>query len=80
MPAKSGASHAFAALVSIVLGSVISSYVEVHAEPVSRVTTGIGGLIVNRAGVPLSKEMSGVIVVVAVLSFVWGVAYHLARH
>ena len=80
MPAKSGASHALAALVSIVLGAVISSYIEVYAEPIAGVTEWIGGLVVTQAGLPLPEEMSGALVVIAVLSFVWGVAYHVARH
>jgi hypothetical protein len=80
MPAKSGASHASAALVSIILGAVISSYIKVYAEPVARVTETIGSLVVTQVGLPLPEEMSGVLVVVVILSFVWGVAYHIARH
>ena len=80
MPAKSGASHAIAALVSIVLGSVISSYIEIHAEPVANLTASVGDILVTRADIPLPEEMSGALVIVAVLSFVWGAAYHTARH
>ena len=80
MPAKSGFSHAFAALISIVIGSVISSYIEMYAKPVGRITEEVGTVLTSNIGLSLSEDVSGVLVIVAILSFIWGVAYHLARH
>ena len=80
MPAKSGASHSFAALISIVIGSVISSYIEMYVEPVARMTNRVGAIVTSDLGMPLSEEVSGMLVIVSLLSFIWGVAYHFARH
>jgi cellobiose-specific phosphotransferase system component IIC len=80
MPAKSGASHSFAALISIVIGSIISSYIEMYVKPVASVTERIGTIATSNLGIPLSEDVSGMLVVVALLSFIWGVAYHFARH
>lgn len=79
MPAKTGGSHALAAFVSMVIGTVLSKYIWTFTPPLAAIGAAIAdGLAV--VGVDLSHQQSGGLVVVVGLSFVWGVVYHVTRH
>lgn len=80
MPVKSGASHTGAALSSLLIGGVLNSYFTAHASTVAKAVQSIGVTLVEATGLPVSPDVSGLIVVVSVLSFIWGIAYHHGRH
>lgn len=80
MPAKTGASHAAAAFLSILLGTFISDLLDAHLGLIAGASTGIGGLLTSIPGISLSDEVAGFLVISTVLAFFWGVAYHYSRH
>lgn len=80
MPAKSGGSHAFSSVVSVVLSSVLAGYIDTQSGTVAALTEGVGSFLTERVGAPVPEEVAGMLVVIAAISFVWGVAYHYARH
>jgi len=79
MPAKSGSSHALAAITSVMLGSVLGSYIKTHSEMVKGFTNTVGAFLTESIGVPIHEDIAGMILVIAAISFVWGVVYHYAR-
>jgi hypothetical protein len=80
MPAKSGASHAGAAFLSIVIGSLLSNYLSAHSTVIQDATTTVGANVQTVTGLAVSPTLVGLATIGTVLSFVWGVAYHLSRH
>jgi uncharacterized membrane protein YoaK (UPF0700 family) len=78
MPAKTGGSHALAAFVSMVVGTVLSKYIWTYTPPLAEVGAAIGDVL-GLVGIPMSREQAGALVVVLGLSFVWGVVYHVTR-
>ncbi|QLH79839.1 hypothetical protein HZS55_22190 [Halosimplex rubrum] len=80
MPAKTGASHALAALVSMLAGTVLSKYVWELLPPLASVGESVSAGLVAATGVALPRPLSGSLVVILGLSFVWGTIYHYARH
>lgn len=80
MPAKTGASHAFAAFLSIIIGSIISNFLSAHTGVLNSVSKGAGELLTGLTGISMSEEVTGLLAVSSLLAFLWGVAYHYARH
>lgn len=80
MPAKSGASHAGAAFLSIVLGALISNVLSAHAGLLGDVVEGVGSLVASVPVISLSEDVTGLLVVSTLLAFLWGVAYHYSEH
>lgn len=80
MAITSGSSHASAAFVSILLGSVISELLGTHGGLFYRGAALVGNRVGRYLGVPLAPETVGLLTIAVVLSFLWGVAYHHARH
>jgi hypothetical protein len=80
MPAKSGASHASAAFLSIVLGALISNVLSAHAGLLGDTVEGVGSLVATIPGLSLSEDVTGLLVVSTLLAFLWGVAYHYSQH
>lgn len=80
MPAKSGFSHAFAAFASIIIGSFLSNYLAAHESVLTNMTQTAGRWLTATIGVPASSTVVGMLLVSSILAFVWGVAYHVARH
>jgi hypothetical protein len=80
MPAKTGASHAVASFVTILLGAFISNYLSAHSSVLWGMTRGAGGTVTSLLGLDLPEVMTGILVIATGLSFVWGVAYHFSRH
>lgn len=76
MPAKTGASHAIASLGSIVLGAYISA----HTSLVTGISQSIGESVLSAIGVSLHESVTGMLLISTGLAFLWGVAYHFARH
>jgi hypothetical protein len=80
MPAKTGASHALSAFVSLIVGTMLSKYVWTYTPSLAEAGALAGRHVGGLFGTPLSRETTGGLVVVLALSFVWGVIYHFARH
>jgi len=80
MPAKSGVSHALASFVTIILGAFISNYLSAHLGVLWGITRSVGGIIAGVTGLNMPEVVTGIVVVSTVLSFLWGVAYHVSRH
>jgi hypothetical protein len=80
MPAKTGGSHALAALVSLVLGTVLSKYVWTYTPSLAEAANAASIIVERISGVSFSHEFAGTAVVVVGLSFIWGVLYHVSRH
>lgn len=82
MPATSGASHGFAAFVTLLIGTVLSKFVWDLLPPLGRLSLAVMETIqsVTGADVPVSEQFAGAVVVMLVLSFAWGVVYHVGRH
>ncbi|WP_251342112.1 hypothetical protein [Haloplanus halophilus] len=80
MPAKTGASHALSAFVSLIVGTMLSKYIWTYTPPLAEAGAVAGRHLSAVVGTPLSRDVTGGLVVVLLLSFVWGVLYHFARH
>jgi hypothetical protein len=80
VPAKSGASHALAAFLSIVLGSVLSDFISSYSGLMTTASESAGGTITGTTGITLSENAVGLLTIPTALSFLWGVAYHRARY
>ncbi|QLC35561.1 hypothetical protein EFA46_015135 (plasmid) [Halarchaeum sp. CBA1220] len=76
MPLRSGLSHAASGFTSL----VASAYLSAHSAVLMNATRAIGRTVLTVAPLGLSAYVTGLLVVAAAVSFVWGVAYHLRRH
>ncbi|WP_136686787.1 ribonuclease P Rpr2/Rpp21/SNM1 subunit family protein [Halorhabdus amylolytica] len=80
MPAKTGASHAVAAFVSILLGGLISDLLGTYATAFTDLGRVIGRPVASTIGLAIPATTTGHLLIATVLAFGWGVAYHYARH
>jgi len=76
MPIKSGFAHAIAGSCSILL----SAYLSAHSDLIRMFTEITGQWIVVVTPVEIAPEIVGLITIVSILMFLWGVAYHRVRH
>jgi hypothetical protein len=79
MPIKSGLSHGLAAFLSIIIGSLLSTYLNTHSSLIRDSTEVVGRQLAGLLGVQVPAFVGGVIVIATLLSFAWGVAYHFSR-
>lgn len=82
MPAKTGASHGFAAFATLLVGTMLSKFVWDLLPPLGEISLLTMEFLNEQVGidVPTSEQFAGTIVVMVVLSFAWGVVYHFGRH
>lgn len=82
MAGKSGASHGLAAFVTLLIGTILSKFIWDIAPPVGEVALQITDIIQSTTGadIPVNEQFAGTLVVMVILSFVWGVVYHFGRH
>lgn len=78
MPVKTGLSHAIAAFTCLLMSASFSTYVEQYAL-VDMVTRRAGRFVVSVTGGTVEASYGGPLLVGALLSFLWGVAYHARR-
>jgi hypothetical protein len=79
VPTKTGGSHALAAFVSIVLGSLISNFLAAHTGLLTALSRSVGSVVTSVLGVSVPWRVTGMAVIATGLAFVWGVAYHYSR-
>lgn len=85
MPRWSGFSHAAAALTVLVVGPLITRMVEilVRTQDVRASVRSVATTINTHPLVPLTENLTTTalyVMIICVLAFVWGYAYHLRRH
>jgi hypothetical protein len=82
MPATSGASHGLAAFVTLIVGTILSKLIWDLVPPLGQLSLFVIGTVrsVTGAAIPTSEQFAGTAFVMIVLSFVWGVVYHLGRY
>ena len=79
MPVKSGLSHGLAAFLSIILGSLLSTYLNTHSGLIRGGTEFVGRQLGVILGIEVPAFVGGVVVIATLLSFGWGIAYHFSR-
>jgi len=85
MPKQSGLSHAFAAVVLVVVGPIISRLIEllITTRDLEVAMESFANIVSSHPFVPLSTDYTTTAIylaVVGILAFVWGYAYHIRRH
>ena len=84
MAGKSGVSHGFAALLGLLAGELVVTYVRPVFPPfVTALEKGaqwVAAFLNAVTGTKVAAEVFVPAVVVFLLAFLWGVIYHLARH
>jgi|AntRauTorcE11898_2_1112593.scaffolds.fasta_scaffold32127_1 Na+/citrate or Na+/malate symporter len=82
MPIKSGASHGLSAFATALIGSMYSDFVWAVLPPAGELAMMVMGLIRSYSGlrIPINQRLAGTIVIMFILSSLWGITYHLSRH
>lgn len=82
MPVASGASHGVSAFITLLVGTILSKFVWDLTPPVGEVALQIITFIQSMTGanIPTDEQFAGTVVVMIILSFAWGVVYHIRRH
>lgn len=79
MPHVRGTIHGVAAMVTLVVGSVLTNTIRAEFEVFARVAATTTRLLVDVAKLPISEEIAEVVVPVGVLMGIWVFAYELQR-
>ena len=79
MPHIRGTIHGVAAMVMLVVGSVLTETVREEYELFAQVAATTTHLLVDVAELPVSREVAEVVVPVGVLMGIWVFAYELQR-
>jgi len=76
MALTSGVSHAASGLIGIFLSAYLSAHSGLFRDGTEYVGTTLHGVV----SLPLDPTLTGLVAATTVLSFIWGVFYHLSRH
>ena len=79
MPHIRGTIHGFAAMVTLVVGSMLTNTIRAEFELFARIAATTRHLLIDVAELPVSREIAEVVVPVGVLMGVWVFAYELQR-
>ncbi|WP_435095536.1 hypothetical protein [Halorubrum sp. N11] len=79
MPHIRGAIHGVAAMVTLVVGSMLTDTVREEYELFAQVAAATTHLLVDVAELPISREIAEIVVPVGVLMGIWVFAYELQR-
>lgn len=84
MARKAGFSHAFATLLSLLVGKVLASYLKPWfpklIKPLEAAAARTESWFESRLGVELSSDIFLPTCIGLFLAFIWGVLYHYVRH
>ncbi|WP_435067559.1 hypothetical protein [Haloplanus sp. C73] len=85
MPSKSGISHTFAALVALAAAPLLKQLISlfVNARDMEAAIESAGTVLAEYPHNPLAVDATTTtlyLLAVALLTFVWGYAYHVSRH
>jgi hypothetical protein len=79
MPHVRGTIHGVAAMVTLVVGSMLTNTIRAEFELFAQLAATTTRLLVDVANLPISEEVAEVVVPVGVLMGVWVFAYELQR-
>ncbi|GAA0522655.1 hypothetical protein SAMN04488066_105125 [Halorubrum aquaticum] len=79
MPHIRGTIHGTAAMVTLVVGSVLTNTIQEEFEMFAQLATTTTRLLIDVAELPISEEVAEVVVPVGVLMGIWVFAYELQR-
>jgi len=79
MPHIRGAIHGSAAMVVLVVGSVLTNAIREEYEVFAQLSATTAHYLIDVAGVPVPEEIASVVVPVGMLMGVWVFAYELQR-
>lgn len=79
MPHIRGVIHGTAAMVTLIVGSILTATIREHVEVFAELSATTTRLLIDVAELPLSEEIAEIIVPVGVLMGVWVFAYELQR-
>jgi hypothetical protein len=85
MPAKSGVSHVFAAIVALLLSPLVKEmWLElVDTQDILEAVEAAGSTVADHPFIPAGDETVAVVLTIGTLvalMFLWGYAYHVKRH
>ncbi|MFB6119586.1 MAG: hypothetical protein ABEJ68_00540 [Halobacteriaceae archaeon] len=82
MPAKTGASHGFAAFAALVTGTMLSKFIWNLSPSIGELSLSVIRVVRSTTGadLPVTEQFAGTVAVMVGLSFLWGVVYHFGRH
>lgn len=82
MPVTSGASHGTAALVSLIIGTILSKFIWDLVPSLGQVSLFVIRWFRRITGldIPVNEQFAGAVIVMVGLSFTWGIIYHMGRH
>lgn len=85
MPNKSGISHTLAALVALAAAPLLKQLISllVNVRDIGTAIESVGGVLAEYPHNPLAVNATTTILyvlAVALLTFIWGYAYHVSRH
>ncbi|SMO48318.1 hypothetical protein [Halorubrum cibi] len=79
MPHVRGTIHGIAAMVTLVVGSMLTNTIRAEFELFAQLAATTTRLLVDVANLPISEEVAEVVVPVGVLMGIWVFAYELQR-
>ena len=79
MPHIRGAIHGTAAMVVLVVGSMLTNAIREEYEVFAQLSATTTHYLIDVAGIPVSEEIASVVVPVGVLMGVWVFAYEVQR-
>jgi hypothetical protein len=80
VPAKTGVSHSFGYLVSVLVGGLLVEHILAFVPSSRQVSRRAGELLSTYTEVPVSEEAAGMLLIAGVLMCVWGIGFHLYRY
>ncbi len=80
MPAKTGASHSFGYLISVLVGGLLVEHILTYVPSSRYISRRVGELLTAYTSVPVAEEVAGMLLIAGVLTGLWGVGFHLYRY
>lgn len=85
MPSKSGISHTFAALLTLILAPLVKHLVSivVSTDDLATMLTAMARALVSYPRNPFGYDTVTTVLYVSIVglcTFLWGYAYHVSRH
>ncbi len=79
MPHVRGTVHGIGAMITLVVGSILTSVVREHLPVFAEISRATRRLLVDLAGLPISEDVAEVVVPVGVLMGIWVFAYEVRQ-
>lgn len=79
MPHIRGIVHGIAAMVVLIVGSVLTGVIREEYEVFAQLSAMTAHYLIEVAGIPVSEEIASVVVPVGVLMGIWVFAFELQR-